>query len=233
MTSPHALPLFLQISEMLNREIRAGRLVDGERLPPERDMAKDLGLAVGTLRKALAELEAQGVLERRQGSGNYIRYDAKDTGIYAFFRLETITGGGLPTAELISLDTIEKPSDLPPFGTHARAHRIRRLRYLDGEPAALEEIWLDASYAEEITADGLSESLYLFYRTRLGFWINRAEDRVGLGKIPDWAPDRFGLRPGAACGHVARLSWAQSDAPAEYSQTWFDTGVARYTARLK
>jgi DNA-binding GntR family transcriptional regulator len=37
-----ALPVYLQISEMLIREIGTGRLRDGERLPPEREMAASL-----------------------------------------------------------------------------------------------------------------------------------------------------------------------------------------------
>ena len=41
---------------MLIRDIAAGRLSEGERLPPEREMAAELGIAVGTLRQALADL---------------------------------------------------------------------------------------------------------------------------------------------------------------------------------
>ncbi len=55
MAKTSALPKFVQLSEMLIREIAAGHLTDGARLPPERDMADDLGVAVGTLRKALAD----------------------------------------------------------------------------------------------------------------------------------------------------------------------------------
>ena len=55
-----SLPKFIQLSEMLIREIAAGHLTDGARLPPERNMADDLGVAVGTLRKALADVEAKG-----------------------------------------------------------------------------------------------------------------------------------------------------------------------------
>ncbi len=61
--------MYLQIAETLVRDIAAGTLIDGEKLPPERDMAKDLGIAVGTLRKTLSELESRGLLERIQGSG--------------------------------------------------------------------------------------------------------------------------------------------------------------------
>ena len=58
--SPTALPLYVQISELLIRDIAAGRLIDGERLPPEREMAEELGISIGTLRKALADLTQKG-----------------------------------------------------------------------------------------------------------------------------------------------------------------------------
>jgi GntR family transcriptional regulator len=61
-----SLPIYLQVTELIIRDIAAGRLIDGEKLPPERDMAADLGIAVGTLRKALAELQNRGLLERVQ-----------------------------------------------------------------------------------------------------------------------------------------------------------------------
>ena len=66
-TSGGALPIYVQVSEMLIRDIAAGMLVDGSRLPPERDMAKSLEISVGTLRKALSELESRGLLDRRHG----------------------------------------------------------------------------------------------------------------------------------------------------------------------
>ena len=57
------IPIYLQTAEMLSREIAAGRLIEGEKLPPEREMAAQLGIAVGTLRKSLDDLEAKGLLE--------------------------------------------------------------------------------------------------------------------------------------------------------------------------
>ena len=114
-------------------------------------------------------------------------------GIYAFFRLEAIEGGGLPTAEVLDISRLTKPGDLPEFGRSDAAHRIRRLRRIAGRPAALEEIWLDASWSETVQRSEVLESLYLYYRTKLGLWITRAEDRIGIGTVPDWAPPAFGL----------------------------------------
>ncbi|RWM74451.1 MAG: GntR family transcriptional regulator [Mesorhizobium sp.] len=222
-----------KVSEMLIREIAAGRMIEGEKLPPERDMAAGLGIAVGTLRKALGDLERKGLLSRIQGSGNYVRSQPDVASVYSMFRLELLEGGGLPTARVLSVDRLAKPTDLPVFGSSSEAHRIRRLRSLGGKPAALEEIWLDGSRAETVAIEELSDSLYLYYRKALGIWILRAEDRVGVGQVPGWAPPEFGLAPSAAAGFIERTGWMQDGVSAEFSRTWFDHGVARYVARLR
>ena len=234
MPHPGALPVYQQVSELLSRDIASGRLADGERLPPEREMARDLSVSVGTLRAALAELGSRGMLHRVQGSGNYVRAQADTQAVYAFFRLELARGGGggLPTAEVLSVDRLPKDDALPPFGRDAEGHRIRRLRFLSGQPAAVEEIWLDGALVPRIAVEDLSESLYLFYRTRLDLWIARAEDRVGMGQVPDWAPDAFA--PRALVPKVTRVSSRASDGAAvEASWTWFDPDIAAYVARLR
>jgi DNA-binding transcriptional regulator YhcF (GntR family) len=122
MVNPGALPLYQQISELLIRDIAAGRLADGARLPLEREMAASLGITVGTLRRALADLGDKGLLDRVQGSGNHIRHQPAPASVYALFRLELTEGGGLPTAQVLVVDRVAKPDGLPPFGL---AHVVR------------------------------------------------------------------------------------------------------------
>ena len=233
MTQRGSLPLYQQISELLIRDIAAGRLIDGERLAPEREMAAEIGIAVGTLRAALRDLTQKGMLVRVQGSGNYVRAKTDPQSVYAMFRLERVEGGGLPTAQVLSVDRLVKDAGLPDFGTSTEGHRIRRLRFLSGQVAAVEEIWLDGDYAAQIAPDDLVESLYLYYRTRLGLWIARAEDSIGLASVPDWAPVAFPHPPGTPLPHITRVSWAQDGARAEVSRTWYDHTTTRYVARLK
>jgi len=232
MSDTHALPKYVQISELLIRDIQAGRLVDGERLPPERDMAANLGISVGTLRKSLEELTALGLLDRVQGSGNYICAQEDTQSVYAFFRVELIEGGGLPTAELLSVDRLAKPDGFPPFGASDQGHRIRRLRRLNDVPAVLEEIWLDGSYTDVIDAEALRESLYLYYRESLGLWITKAVDRLDLAAVPEWAPPTFGLSAGQPCMRATRVSHGPEGEAAEASWNWINTDVARYVARI-
>jgi len=203
MADASSLPKYIQISEMLIREIAAGHLADGARLPPERDMAAELGISVGTLRKALGDLSEKGMLERVQGSGNYVRHRTDVASVYALFRLELLGGGGLPTARVLAVDRLEKEAGMRAFGPSTQAHRIRRVRLLDDIPVAIEEIWLDGSYRETVMAQDLA-----------------------------WADAAFDLQAGALAGYVERVSFDTRGQPAEFSRTWFDYNKARYISRL-
>jgi GntR family transcriptional regulator len=230
--SATALPVYVQIAERLIREVQSGRLLDGERLPPERDMAREMDVSVGTLRKALAEVEQRGMLRRIQGSGNYICDTGPADSIYAMFRLELPEGGGLPSAQILSLDVMPKPEDLPQFGRSDQGTRFRRLRYLNEVLIAIEEIWLDAN-AGVIEQSALSDSLYQTYQRQLGLWISRIEDRVRIAPLPRWTPDAFPKTAGEITGFIERFSWANGAAAVEYSRTWYDPDRAVYVQRLK
>jgi len=106
-------------------------------------------------------------------------------------------------------------------------------RRLNGIPAALEEIWLDASYADTLGSKGLSESLYLTYQAELGLRIQRVEDRISVRKAPDWGQGIFPVIVGNPTGFVERKSWDQDGKVAEISSTWFDSEKAVYVSRLK
>jgi len=55
------------IAQRISTAISMGMLSVGERLPPELELANQFGVAVATLRKALARLRAQGIVETRRG----------------------------------------------------------------------------------------------------------------------------------------------------------------------
>jgi len=230
--STRPLPKSIQLSELLIREIAAGRLPDGSRLPTEKQMAKDHGVAVGTLRKSLSILEGKGLLKRVQGSGNYIAAKDSVDSVYTLFRLELVKGGGLPSASILEIYLMPKPEGCPDFGDAKMAHRIVRLRYLDSHLIALEEIWLDQRFGSDIRLSDISESLYVYYKNALNLTISRIEDKIGVQSVPDWAPDTFDMAPGSSAGFIERIGWDQFDLPAEYSKTWFNPKVANYISRL-
>ena len=61
-----------EIAERLRGMIQSGELTSGDRLPPERDLAKTLGVSRPTLRAGIRSLSAVGILQSRQGAGTFV-----------------------------------------------------------------------------------------------------------------------------------------------------------------
>jgi DNA-binding FadR family transcriptional regulator len=64
--------LYRQIAEQIRGLIRSGEFPAGSRLPPERDLARQLGVSRPSVREALIALEVEGLVEVRIGSGIYV-----------------------------------------------------------------------------------------------------------------------------------------------------------------
>lgn len=71
------VPPFEQIRGQIADLVRAGALSPGDRLPPVRQLAADLGLAVGTVNRAYRELEAAGLVVTRRRTGTHIAESAE------------------------------------------------------------------------------------------------------------------------------------------------------------
>ena len=93
--------LYRRIAEQIARLIRRGEYKPGERLPPERDLARQLKVSRPSVREALIALEVEGYVEVRVGSGVYVtqRRPAARSADAAAGRLRTVrTDRGAPTA---------------------------------------------------------------------------------------------------------------------------------------
>jgi DNA-binding transcriptional regulator YhcF (GntR family) len=65
-------PPYEQLRRQLTELIQSAALTPGDRLPPLRQLAADLGLAVGTVARAYRELEAAGLVSSRRGGGTRV-----------------------------------------------------------------------------------------------------------------------------------------------------------------
>jgi DNA-binding GntR family transcriptional regulator len=63
---------YRQLASVLRDRIRNGELPPGRRMPSEKDLHDEFGLARETIRRALAVLRQEGLIEVRQGHGTYV-----------------------------------------------------------------------------------------------------------------------------------------------------------------
>src|ERR1700761_9545114 len=66
-------PSYLALVQALEDDLQAGVLKPGARLLPQRDMASQLGLSVGTVSRAYAEAEARGLISGEVGRGTFVQ----------------------------------------------------------------------------------------------------------------------------------------------------------------
>lgn len=92
------------IRRVIDQKIRSGELSDGMRLPPERELAKTFGASRSSVRDALSVLQAEGLLQRKVGSGTYVRNAPAPTAL-----VEMIVSGTSPF-ELMQFRVMFEPS---------------------------------------------------------------------------------------------------------------------------
>src|SRR5215217_5897815 len=85
-------PLYRQAKDVLTRRIAEGAWQPGQILPSEFEIAADLGVSQGTVRKALDEMTAENLLVRRQGRGTFVARHDDARILFQFFKLVPDSG---------------------------------------------------------------------------------------------------------------------------------------------
>ncbi|MFW3474479.1 winged helix-turn-helix domain-containing protein [Streptomyces microflavus] len=65
--------VYVQVADAIERDIRSGRLPVGARLPNERDLGTQHGVAAGTARRAVQELRDRGLVVTLPNKGTFVR----------------------------------------------------------------------------------------------------------------------------------------------------------------
>lgn len=173
---PSYFEVKLELAELI------GRLEEGMSLPPERRLAEQLGTSRTTLRKALAELAAEGVLRRTQGSGNFVA-PPKVVRVRQLTSLtDDLEAEGLqPVSVVLSLEAVRADATVAAHlevRPGQRIHRLSRLRIVDSEPLAIEVAHLPGplpKLAEHLAEKG---SLYATLRDCYDRGVVSVEDTV-------------------------------------------------------
>lgn len=68
-----AVPRYAQLAAILRRRIQTGDLAPGRRIPSQMELEQQYGLARGTIKRAVALLKDEGLIERSPGLGMFVR----------------------------------------------------------------------------------------------------------------------------------------------------------------
>src|SRR5688572_13851600 len=103
-------PVYEQLREQVTQLVRDGLLAGGQRIPSVRELARDLGVSVKTVRTAYDELAAENVIETRHGSGTFVAA-RPDVAMGANLRTREEMGGALSELPPMRWDPYDYRSD--------------------------------------------------------------------------------------------------------------------------
>src|SRR5947209_8238761 len=129
-------PLYRQVKELLIKRLGDGSWTPGQLLPSEPEIAADLGVSPGTVRKALDEMSAESLLVRRQGRGTFVASHDEERILFQFFRMVSDNGERrFPESRIVSVSLAkadEKSAARLGILPKATIITIERVRSLDG-----------------------------------------------------------------------------------------------------
>jgi GntR family transcriptional regulator len=162
------------------------RIPVGMAIPSERQLCADLGVSRLTVRAAIDALAREGYLIRRRGSGTYVqRPKVSQELTITSFTVDMHRRGMVPNSRMLSMSTTLAGARLGralQVSPSERILAIKRLRLADGEPMAIETLYLPEVIVPGLTAKDLSGSFYELlqerYRIQIASGIQSIEPTV-------------------------------------------------------
>ncbi len=236
--SPSKEPKYVRLKEQLLELIRDTVSLQGDCLPSERLLGERFGVSRVTIRRAVAEIEQEGLLYRIQGKGAFIckekipQYLAKLTSFSDDMRtrdlrpdsrilaLESITAGSY-VAEMLKID----PGDPVVL--------LKRLRLADGEPMAIETCYIRNEIGAVIMdtiADGVS--LYKLFADTCGIKLKYALQSIEISTLKSWEKKLLGNESPPYALFIKRQTFDIENVPVEYVESKYRSDRYRFHVEL-
>ena len=210
LNSDSPVPLYRQLADILSEDIRAGRYVVGERIPSEHALCRQYGIGRPTVRQATDLLVRKRVLQRRRGSGTFVREAPPLVDLFTLAgTMHSFEQSGIAVEpELLTpLNEVlveAEDSGLNPFVGHGALH-FERLSRVRRRPVLLERFYLHLDLFRGLVGEDLAvEGLSTLVRERLHLTPRAADQYFDIAEVSGDRARALGLSAGASVLRVRR-----------------------------
>ncbi|ALL68748.1 putative alkanesulfonate metabolism utilization regulator [Paraburkholderia caribensis MBA4] len=226
MPAEDRLPRYQRLRDEMVALIAARHWRPGEAIPTEQALASSYDVAVGTVRKAVDLLVAEGLLERFQGRGTFVRRASFDSSLFRFFRFQTRQGERrIPESRILRREVVDAPSAVAAIlqiSNSARVIQMSRLRLIDGVPMLAEEIWLPyvrfAAFAQ-MDLNDVGDLLYPVYEAQCNQVVASATETLTVEAIGPLHARLLHIEPGTPAVVIERLAYGYDRQPLEWRRS--------------
>jgi len=235
-----SLAAYQEVKHKITEDLVRGRYPMGQALPAEKDLSKELDVSIGTLRKAVDELVAEGVVVRRQGRGTYVaEHDLKRL-LYYFFHVvkHDVDKKVNPRVELVSLTsavaTKEEANKLQ-IKEGAAIWRLVNCLYLEDKCVMIDQITLDKQRFQKLNRNDYINregSIYQLYQMKYGQTVARSSERLRAGLANKQHAEWLGIKPNSPVLIIRRVALGIQDEPIEWRVSTLNTDKHEYFSEL-
>lgn len=230
-------PLYLQVRQKMLDKIIAGTWPPGTALPSEQQLALQMGVSQGTLRKALDALAADRVIVRHQGRGTFVAEHDQRRTLFQFFKIASDEDGRL-SPETLFCQVVERNGSAEERAKLAISGRkvwhIHRHRALKGRVVLVEDIVVDhARFPLLDTKVPLPNNIYELYERQFGVTVAKAGERLKAVSANDRQAALLGCEEGSPLLLIERTAQALDGTPIEFRLTRCLTEGFHYSSDLK
>lgn len=236
--APPPAPLYEQIRENLQQQIRAGAFRHYERIPSEKELMLHFGVSRITVRQALSDLAREGLIFKIPGKGSYVSKpkptqeltQLKGFGEAMAQQGYVTTNRVVGLATVLADETVAARLDLPPG---LPVTEIRRVRYLDGSPVSFDITYIKTELGQKLAREDLAgRDIFAILEQDYGIPLGHAEQSIqALTADPDLAA-WLETAPGAPVLHIERLAHSRDGAPLEFDYVYYRGDTFRYRLHI-
>jgi len=228
--------LYKDVALALQGEIEQGRFADAQVLPGERTLCEMYEVSRTTLRKAIVELIAAGVLFHRHGAGTFIhratpRVDQPSSRLTSFTQDMELRGFVASSQVLekgVFLPTPEEAMMLG-AGPNERVFRLRRLRLASQTPMAIENAVVPLRFLPDW--DRFEGSLYDAL-SRHGHRPMRGLQRLRATLLGPEDAAELGVEAGSPTLYIQRIAYLADGACVEFTRSWYRADTYDFVSEL-
>jgi GntR family transcriptional regulator len=231
-------PLYRTVYDSLRERILAGAYPPGEALPSEPRLVNDYGVSLITVRRALQELVLDGLIERRQGIGSFVREAPRGVivGLSSFDA--DVAEGRLRLARDLLVDR-EMPAE-PGVAARLRipaGETVRYLSRLDRQgpaPFSVDEVYVPLPLARSITSDLAASPLFFpLWCESAGAEVGRVDYELGV-EMPDPARrEQLGIGPDVPLLICGELNFDVAGVPLMWIVSYYRGDVTHLTHSVR
>ena len=219
-----SVPLYVQVQNRLMKGIESGEYVPGAQVPSELEIASEYGISRMTARKALENLVNKGILYRRKGKGTYVADSMVSYGLstmLSFSRTLRARGYDVVT-HVLAVDVI--PASLEvinrlQLAVDSKVIVIRRLRMIEGIPAAIHTAFLEhALFAPILERDLSKQSLLDAVQSISGMQVAYTKDIVQADLLAPEEARLLEVEAGRPALRVEGVAYTAETHPTRYSR---------------